>query len=83
MRNILERAAVLEPDGELGLDWLDTASTRVDVTGFIVSKPVSLDELERHYARWVLGMLGNKRLETAKALGISHPTLGKLLKDED
>ena len=83
LRNILERAAVLEPDGDLRLTWLGaTQPERSSGQGFVVDGPLPLDELERRYARWVLASLGNKRLETAKALGISHPTLGKLLRDE-
>ncbi|MDP3152229.1 MAG: sigma-54 dependent transcriptional regulator [Archangium sp.] len=80
LRNILERALVLETGPELTLDWLlipaPGAATRA---GFVSSEVETLDALERRYARWALEQLGGKRLDTAKALGISHPTFNKLV----
>ncbi|MBL8919399.1 MAG: sigma-54-dependent Fis family transcriptional regulator [Myxococcaceae bacterium] len=81
LRNILERAAVLETSPSLELDWLAPAPSPSS-TGFVIDDTLTLDELERRYARWVLTRLGDRRMDTAKALGISHPTLAKLLRED-
>jgi DNA-binding NtrC family response regulator len=82
LRNILERATVLE-DGPLGFAWLSGAPAVASASAnqFSESGVKSL-ELERRYARWALERLGGRRLETAKALGISHPTFNKLVREE-
>lgn len=83
LRTILERALVLETGDALSLDWLSPATVRDDGSGGFVSREVeSLDALERRYARWALEQLGGRRLDTAKALGISHPTFNKLVREE-
>ena len=46
---------------------------------FSVADSPALDELEHRYARHVLERLGGKRMEAAKALGVSYPTFLKLL----
>lgn len=85
LRNILERATVLEGH-TLELDWLSSpvaaAAGSPSTTRFTQEGLVRLDELDRRYARWALERLGGRRLETAKALGISHPTFNKLVRDE-
>ncbi|MBK7858617.1 MAG: sigma-54-dependent Fis family transcriptional regulator [Archangiaceae bacterium] len=80
LRNILERAAVLEAGPQLDLDWLATSGVPSG-SQFTVADLVPLDELEGRYARHVLERLGGKRMEAAKALGVSHPTFLKLLKE--
>ena len=50
--------------------------------GFVSTEVETLDALERRYARWALEQLGGRRLETAKALGISHPTFNKLVRED-
>jgi hypothetical protein len=42
----------------------------------------TLDELEGRYVRWALEKLGGRRLETANALSIFHPTFNKLVREE-
>jgi DNA-binding NtrC family response regulator len=86
LRNILERAAVMEPGPELRLDVLARApagGVRPGATGeggFVVQgEPITSEELERRYARHVLQQLGGKRMEAAKAMGISYPTFLKRL----
>ena len=49
---------------------------------FVSNEVEALDALERRYARWALEQLGGRRLDTAKALGISHPTFNKLVREE-
>ena len=83
LRNILERASVLESGDALTLQSLALGGASPPLAhGFSVDTIVELDELERRYARWVLEQSNGKKLETAKALGISHPTLAKLLREE-
>jgi two-component system response regulator AtoC len=83
LRNILERALALETGAELSLEWLVAPeAVGTGPAGFVSREVETLDELERRYARWALERTGGRRLETAKALGISHPTFNKLLKEE-
>jgi DNA-binding NtrC family response regulator len=81
LKNLLERALVLEPGPELELDLLDvTTSPRgAPKAGSFVLEDgiVTMEELERRYARHVLDQLGGKRMEAAAALGISYPTFLK------
>jgi DNA-binding NtrC family response regulator len=83
LRNILERAAVLEPGPKLELDWLTPSMPAQREAGpmdFVVAgEPITAEEVERRYARWVLERLGGKRMEAAKALGLSYPTFLKRL----
>ncbi|MBL8911331.1 MAG: sigma-54-dependent Fis family transcriptional regulator [Archangium sp.] len=80
LRNILERALALESGPELKLDWVVVSNS--SGAGFTSNGVEELDALERRYAKWALDQLGGKKLETAKALGISHPTFSKLVRDE-
>ena len=84
LRNILERALVLEPGPELQLAVLETgaqeprASVAADGSSFVVTDgPITLDTLEKRYARFVLDRLGGRRMEAAQALGVSYPTFLK------
>ncbi len=84
LRNILERALALESGAELSLDWLVTPDAGASTTaaGFVSREVEMLDALERRYARWALEQNEGRRLETAKALGISHPTFNKLVRED-
>jgi two-component system, NtrC family, response regulator AtoC len=87
LRNVLERALVLEPGPELELPVLDGRPEPlpgVSASGgrFLVpGGPIPMDELERRYARHVLEQLGGRRVEAAKALGLSYPTFLKRLEE--
>jgi two-component system, NtrC family, response regulator AtoC len=87
LRNVLERALVLEPGPELDLPVLDGRPEPlpgVPAGGgpFLVpGTPIAMDELERRYARHVLEQLGGRRVEAAKALGLSYPTFLKRIED--
>lgn len=84
LRNILERALALESGDELSLEWLVTpeSGSPSAAAGFVSSEVETLDSLERRYAKWALEQNAGRRLETAKALGISHPTFNKLVREE-
>ncbi|HEY0883181.1 MAG TPA: sigma 54-interacting transcriptional regulator, partial [Archangium sp.] len=83
LRNLLERALVLEAGDELSLAWLSPSPGVPAGSDAFVSRDVeTLDALERRYARWALERHQGRRLDTAKSLGISHPTFNKLVKDD-
>ena len=87
LRNVLERAMVLEPGPELELPVLDGRPEPVPgvpdggAPFLIPGGPIAMEELERRYARHVLEQLAGRRVEAAKALGLSYPTFLKRLED--
>jgi two-component system, NtrC family, response regulator AtoC len=85
LRNVLERALVLEPGPELELPILDSQplpGVTADGQPFVVGgAPIAMDDLERRYVRHVLEQLGGRRVEAAKALGLSYPTFLKRLEE--
>jgi DNA-binding NtrC family response regulator len=83
LRNILERALVLEAGPTLQLELLDGAPQAAnDHDAFRVSDgPITIEELERRYARHVLRALGGRRMDAAAALGLSYPTFLKRLSE--
>jgi DNA-binding NtrC family response regulator len=86
LRNVLERALVLEPGPELSLSLLGTPPEALDVTApagsFVVSgEPRPLEDIEKRYVRHVLTQLGGRRVEAARVLGLSYPTFLKRLED--
>jgi two-component system response regulator AtoC len=84
LRNILERALVLESGPELNLDTLASVPVAAPSGGGFVfpDEPQPMEELERRYARHVLDRMGGKRMEAAKALGLSYPTFLKRIGQE-
>jgi DNA-binding NtrC family response regulator len=83
LKNILERAAVLEPGPVLELDGVLAAPAAATAAGgFNAPAVVPIDELEKRYVRWALEQLGGRRMEAAKALGLSYPTFLKRLGEE-
>ena len=85
LRNVLERAIVLEPGPELSLSHLESVSLRPNDTPAdafsVTGPPVSSDEVERRYARYVLARLGGRRMEAARVLGLSYPTFLKRIEE--
>jgi DNA-binding NtrC family response regulator len=86
LRNILERALVLENGPELQLGNLQPGTTvqasAEPGTQFAVSgPPIPIEELEKRYARHVLSQLEGRRMEAAKALGLSYPTFLKRIEE--
>jgi two-component system response regulator AtoC len=86
LRNVLERAMVLESGPELELPVLDGLPEALSAAPpggpFLVpGGPIPMDELERRYTRHVLEQLGGRRVEAAKALGLSYPTFLKRIED--
>jgi DNA-binding NtrC family response regulator len=86
LRNVLERALVLEAGPELTLSLLQTMREPVEgpapAGSFVVAgDPRPLEEIEKRYVRHVLGQLGGRRVEAARVLGLSYPTFLKRLED--
>jgi two-component system, NtrC family, response regulator AtoC len=81
LRSVLERALVLATGPELDLEVLAGATPGGPAAcegGFhVAGPPLEMDELERRYVRHVLDQMGGRRMEAAKALGISYPTFLK------
>jgi two-component system response regulator AtoC len=86
LRNVLERALVLESALDLQLDVLDMGvhesspqpSEASDAKTFrVTGGPITLEEIEKRYARFVLDQLGGRRMDAAQALGVSYPTFLK------
>jgi len=87
LRNILERALVLESGAELKLDSLAASPRGPDAGAFAFpAEAVPMEEMVCRYARHVLDRMGGKRMEAARALGLSYPTFLKRIEhgaDED
>jgi two-component system, NtrC family, response regulator AtoC len=87
LRSVLERALVLATGPELDLEVLAGASSGTPVAvegGFhVAGPPLAMDEVERRYARHVLEQMGGRRMEAARALGISYPTFLKRIGAEE
>src|SRR5438067_4827994 len=81
LKNVLERAAVMEKGPELTLDVLDAGQEAPSVRqegDFVISgHPITLEEVQNQYVAHVLEQMGGRRMEAAQALGISYPTLAK------
>jgi two-component system response regulator AtoC len=81
LRSVLERALVLATGSELDLEVLAGWGAGVPAPEGDVFRvegpPIDMEELHRRYARYVLDLLGGKRMEAARALGISYPTFLK------
>ncbi|QRN99398.1 sigma-54-dependent Fis family transcriptional regulator [Archangium violaceum] len=87
LRNVLERALVLEAGPALELEALAPGgpgpSALGDPHAFVVSgPPLPLEAVERMYVRHVLGLLDGRRMDAARALGISYPTFLRRLGEE-
>jgi len=87
LRNVLERALVLESSSTLELEALaprpGDPSQPADPNAFVVAgPPLSLEEVDRRYVRHVLERLEGRRMDAARALGISYPTFLRRLGEE-
>ncbi|HEX8440869.1 sigma-54 dependent transcriptional regulator [Archangium sp.] len=87
LRNVLERALVLESGPMLELEALAPGargpSALADPDAFVVGgPPLPLEQVEQRYVRHVLERLGGRRMDAARALGISYPTFLRRLGEE-
>jgi DNA-binding NtrC family response regulator len=80
LKNVMERALLLSPPGELYLDpRISTPRTVDSDTSAILPFPASLHEIARSAARATLEQCGGNRSESARRLGISRRRLRGLL----
>jgi len=88
LRNLLERALVMEPGPELELEVLAGVKPTAQVPAAPLAEPEAftlpvpprpMEEVERAYARWTLERLGGRRVEAAKVLGLAYATFLKRL----
>jgi DNA-binding NtrC family response regulator len=86
LKNILERAIVLEEGPVLELSQITLGEAQLAAISpdtFVVrGDPVTAEELEKRYVKWLLERMGGKRMETAKLLGLSYPTFLKRLGED-
>jgi two-component system response regulator AtoC len=87
LRNVIERALVLESGPTLELEALAMGTrppaAAADPNAFVVTGPPRpMEEVERLYVRHVLGLLEGRRMDAARALGISYPTFLRRLGEE-
>lgn len=85
LRNLLERALVLEAGPELSLELLTGAPGEAGAAShpddFHVGQVMTIEELERRYVRFALERFGGRRMEAARALGLSYPTFLRRLEE--
>ena len=97
LRNAIERAVLLCDDHKLQIKDFSNLLNNVHTKTYEVSKNeevpfnivrldvnygiTSLRNVDKEYARRVLGKMGGNKTQTAKILGISRPKLDILLKD--
>jgi DNA-binding NtrC family response regulator len=87
LRSVLERALVLAPGPELDLDLLagsaGSSAAPAGDTFRVEGPPIDIEELQRRYARHVLEQFGGRRMDAARALGISYPTFLKRIGSDE
>jgi DNA-binding NtrC family response regulator len=82
LENALERAAVLSPSGEVGVEALPTRVTAARAQPLVADRlppNPSLEIIERAYIHWVLQAEGGNRSRAAEILGIDPSTLYRKL----
>jgi two-component system response regulator HydG len=81
LENVLERVVLLGRSADVGASDLPsdlgTATPGVRLDGPVLT----LEELQRRYARWAVAELGGRKMLTAERLGIDRKTLARLLGD--
>jgi two-component system, NtrC family, response regulator HydG len=80
LANVVERLVLLGASEEVTVGDLppnlgETSAPTPEFSGDVVT----LQELERRYARWALDQLGGRKMATAEKLEIDRKTLAKLL----
>jgi two-component system response regulator AtoC len=89
LRNILERALILETSGTIGPDSLLLGSARLErpaadaffSVGLADGQPPTLADLEKLYIERLLEHAGGNRSQVARFLEVSYPTVAKKIAD--
>jgi transcriptional regulator of acetoin/glycerol metabolism len=80
LENIIERAAALTDDREIGLADLPSDLRELSMTSIERQSWPSLDEKMREYVRQVLALTEGRRGEAAEILGVPRTTLWRMMK---
>lgn len=82
LENVLERAAVITPDGVIKPEHLPVSITHAGKDKTMFSDPLSitLAQLEERHIKTVLDLCGGNKTKAAKFLGISQATLWRKMK---
>ena len=82
LTNVIERAVLLGSEVEVAASEIAPSlapATPAATTPDFARPVMSLQEMNRRYARWAVDELGGRRVVTAEALEIDRKTLAKLL----
>ncbi len=85
LENVIERAAILSPDGNILPHHLPSAIVNTGKKSFesVLDKNPSLEEVERAYIERVLQMADGNKSKAARILGVDVTTLWRKLKTRD
>ncbi len=83
LRNAIERALVLSPPGTLRVEELQPPAPRPAAGSGGLPFPADLETLNRAAAAGMLALTGGNKSEAARRLGVSRPTLLKLLQNSN
>jgi two-component system response regulator HydG len=82
LENVLERVVLLGRSSAVSTAELPSEMGSEPRADFHFEGPVvSLEELNRRYARWAIGQLGGRKMLTAEKLEVDRKTLSRLLDD--
>jgi two-component system response regulator FlrC len=80
LENVIQRAVIMTPEGEIGADQLRLEAAPVESTS-AVTPGRTIADVERELILTTLGRLNGNRTSTAKALGISVRTIRNRLRE--
>jgi two-component system response regulator FlrC len=80
LENVVQRAVIMTPEGEIGPEHLTLESTGMEVAA-PVTPGRTIADVERELILATLGRLNGNRTSTAKALGISVRTIRNRLRE--
>jgi DNA-binding NtrC family response regulator len=80
LENVVQRAVIMTPEGEIGPEHLTLESTAVEVSA-PAAPGRTIADVERELILSTLGRLNGNRTSTAKALGISVRTIRNRLRE--
>lgn len=75
LRNIIERAVIMERDEKIGLDSMPVKNGPVTAAVSQPAQTLSLEEIEKMHIRSVLDKVRNNKSAAARMLGIARKTL--------
>ncbi|MBI5100929.1 MAG: sigma-54-dependent Fis family transcriptional regulator [Nitrospirae bacterium] len=82
LENIIERAIILEPGGQITPQSLPRGLRVLDIETIDPDRIRTVDEIVKEYAEKVVKMLDGNKTRAAELLGISRTSLWKILKED-